>query len=169
MVADWPRFFLGSPGIAVHQLAINGALFQDTNRGNHLSHPDIGLEMAPTNRSSASAIMAQMDGRPEWWWVGHDFARISLESRTANWQLTGSSFWNLIAAIDASIFGPFSPPRKWIWYSYGNRLSSSAIRAKKPGGPERRQAGDGFPQDRPGIAGHSMAINGDVFLGPNRG
>ena len=57
-----------------------------------------------TNEAPISAIRGQKDGRPDWWWIGHDPPMISHSARTDHWELTKPPPWALIAAKDS----PFS-------------------------------------------------------------
>ena len=64
------------------------------------------LECAKMEASSA-AIMIQREGRLYWWRVGRDFLTIVRRSRTNHLELTGPSFWGLIATKHSLFPDPF--------------------------------------------------------------
>ena len=72
--------------------------------------PISGWLKCDKNEAFLFAIMAQKDGRPDWWWVGRNFPRISRKSRTNPWELMGPSSWALIAAKDGPFLGSFPSP-----------------------------------------------------------
>ena len=65
---------------------------------------------AQRNEESLAAIRGRKEGPPDWWWVGRDFPKIPRCSRPDNWELTGPSFWALLAAKD-SLFSEPLPAR----------------------------------------------------------
>ena len=104
---------------------------KDSSLSDHPARYDIGLEMTPKDRPPIAAIRVQKDGRPAWRRVGHAIARIVRKSRTFHCQLTGSSFWALISAKNASILAHISQSDKGLEMPPKNRLSLGAIRGQK--------------------------------------
>ena len=64
-----------------------------------------GVEISPKNEASLAEIRARNAGRANWWRVGCNFPRISLESWADHWALMVPDFTILIAARNASLFG----------------------------------------------------------------
>ena len=87
-----------------------------------------GVEMDPKNDASLAAIRGQNVGRPEWWWVGRNFPRISLTSRADHWGLTVPDSRALIADKNASFPGHFRRSGIGVIMAQGNEESLTAIR-----------------------------------------
>ena len=107
MAVGWPRFPQDHPEITGRSMGINKVIFldpiaaKDASIWAHFSHADNGREMTPENMVFLAESRRRKGGRPGMWRIGHDFPMVARISRAIHWQLTGSSFWTLIAAMDA--------------------------------------------------------------------
>ena len=120
--------------------------------------------------------MPQKDGRPDWWWVGRNFPRISRNSRTNPWELTGPSFCAVIAAKDGLLSGPFPVPISRMAKCDINEAFLFAIMTQIEGRPDCWRVGRNSPSisrksrtGRWGLAGPSfwdlIAAKGGLFQG----
>ena len=94
---------------------------------------------------SLAAFRDPQEGRSERRRVGRDFAWIPRESRTINWQLTGSSIFPLVEAMDSSISGHFSHTDSGLGMAPENRLFLAEIQGQKDGRPHRWRIGKDIP------------------------
>ena len=108
------------------------------------------------NEAFVLAIRVSEEGIRDWR-VGRNFPRTPQKSRTNPWELTGPSFWTLIAAKDGLFPGSFSRPISGWLKCDKNDAFLFAIRAQK----EVARVGGGLVAISPGSPGNRRPTIGN--------
>ena len=137
---------------------------------NAFTHPHIRDKMPPAGLGTSTLTYSpRQGGRPDSRRIGRDFTRVARETRPFRWELTGPSFWPIIAA-KGLIFSDPVPSR----YRSGYNAPKSTypyprLGPRKGRRPDwRRCDWPRFPNGFPEIADQRFSIYGPLFLAPNR-